>query len=146
MRILATVSVESNKTRKAMRKAFISICLLMIAPAVASGQSDVCPPKDEDALQTLESYLGDDVWMEARQEAGVSVAPSEIRVLTDSQDADVCRKLADQFGNETKDRFFFEAGPYYFVIYQARKGDTPPTSPTPIFILHKNMKVVQIYL
>jgi len=120
--------------------------MLLIIPLVAFGQSDICPPRDDDALQELESYLGDEVWKEERQEAGISVPLSEIRVLTDSQDSDVCRKLSDQFGNENKDRFFFEAGPYYFIIYQVRRGDTDPTSPTPIFILDKNMKVVQVYL
>jgi hypothetical protein len=128
-----------------MKKAIISICILLIVPRVASGQSDACPPKDEDALQKLESYLGDEAWKEARQEVGISVPPSEIRVLTDSQDTEVCRKLSDQYGKQAKDRFFFEVGPYYFVIYQGRE-DSRPTSPTPIFILDKDLEVVHIYL
>jgi len=128
-----------------MNRVIISICILVSAPGVAFGQSDVCPPKNEDALHKLESYLGDEVWKEARQEAGINVPPSEIRVLTDTQDAEVCRKLSDQYKDKTQDRFFFEAGSYYFIIYQATEKSRP-TFPTPIFVLDKNIEVVQIYL
>lgn len=74
-------------------------------------QEGACPPKDDDALQELKSYLGDEAWKEARQEAGISVPASEIRVLTDSQDAEICRKLSSQYRDKTQDRFFSRQGP-----------------------------------
>ena len=139
MRILAMDSAKSRKpvVSIARKEVIISICVLLFTPGVTSGQSDVCPPKNEGALQKLEAYLGGDAWKEARKEVGISTPPSEIRILADDQDAEICRRLSDLYGNQTKDRFFFEAGPYYYVIYQAREG-TRPTAPTPIFILDNN--------
>lgn len=80
-----------------------------------------------------------------RREAGIRVAPREIRALTDSRDTEACRKLSNQYSDQTKDRFFFEAGPYYFIIPSVR-DDSRPASPPPTFVLDQSLDVVKVYL
>lgn len=93
---------------------------LVARPALAQ-PLDGCPSGNEAARETVEAYLSDPEWADERQEAGISVSPSEIRLLTDDQDPNVCQQLTDGVSNtEWIEHFFYKAGPYYFDVSKLR--------------------------
>ncbi len=111
-----------------------------------------CPSGNEGAREVVEVYLSNPEWADERQEAGISVSPSEIRLLTDEQDPDVCQQLTDGVSNtEWIEHFFYKAGPYYFDVAKLRPssewpGDEVPGVNPGLMIYNQNFELVGIYM
>jgi len=99
---------------------------------------------------TSQSFLNDSDDSDLRQELGISVVPDQVRALTDSRDAEVCRRLAKKYGGgTTQDPFFFKAGGHYFVVYRKVRQNpdgTVSTHPTPFIILDRDLQLLKILI
>ena len=103
---------------------------------------DGCPPEAEHNRDKLERFLTADKWAEARDNAGVSdVHPSEVRLLTDATDPEVCEQLAyGSFKSDWLQRSFYKVGPYYATVStylpsdETPEGELPSVSPM-LFII-----------
>jgi hypothetical protein len=126
------------------------IFFLGTSPACAQSL-DGCPPGSERARAIVESYLSDSEWSEERQEAGIAISPSKIRLLTDEQDPEVCQELADgTSNNEWIEHFFYKAGPYYFNLALLRPPNERPNESfggkQGLLIYDQNFELVGIYM
>ena len=129
--------------------AFALLTFFVVQPAL--GQESVCPSSNQGAMKEVQSFLNDSDDSELRQELGISAAPDQVRTLTDSQDADVCRRIKNDFqGDSNDDLHFYKAGSYYFVVYRKKsptRGDgTVDYSPSPFIILDRDLQLQKILI
>lgn len=140
----------TNLVRPSSFAITLSLILWILAPNHLIAQSDdICPPGDSSAVSLVTSFSEDSDWAEERQELGISVNADQIRVLSNSQDSSLCRKLAEMFPEvEQKARMFYKAGSYYFVIYKwTKKSDGTMAIGSPGFIiLNDDFDVLRFYL
>lgn len=70
-------------------------------------------------------------------------------MLSDSTDPSACQTLSEKFPDpEGKDRFFYKAGSYYFVVY---KWETRPDGDVTIgsqgfIVLNQNFEALRFYV
>lgn len=124
---------------------YLSFLTLTVIFSIGSGAEqftdlatdDVCPRARENARTVIEDFLTGSSWTDERQELGVSVDADQIRVLNNSQDSSSCQKLAEMFPEvEQKDRMFYKAGSYHFVIYKwTERSDGTMAIGSPGFII-----------
>lgn len=137
-------SEPSQQTLKILRNTMRIILCLMLAgwtllphPVDSSAQNDqTCPPGNASDLDRVQSVLEDTAYTSVRQELGISVSPHQARALTDEQDPSACETLANLFPKpDKKDRSFYKAGSYYFVMYQWDTDEGELISGPPGFII-----------
>lgn len=86
---------------------------------VIAQNSNACPSGDPTSLDRVQSFLEDSAWADERRELGISVGASQARVLSDTEDLSACQTLIEMFPDpDEKDRAYYKAGPYYFVMYR----------------------------
>jgi hypothetical protein len=124
--------------------------LFVFCPTVAMAQGDNnCPSGRQSALNQVQSFLADSAWNSERQELGISVDADQARVLSDAQDLSECQTLSEMFPDpDKKNRFFYKAGSYYFVIYkweENSEGDMIVGSPG-FIILNDNFEALRFYV
>ena len=124
--------------------------LLSATPSGAVAQiSGSCPSGNQSALHRVQSFLAEPAWASARQELGISVSTDRARVLSDSQDPSACQTLSKTFPDpEGKNRLFYKAGPYYFVIYEREPqpdGDVTIGSPG-FIVLDQTFEALRFYV
>ena len=123
---------------------------LVFYPTDAAAQNeDSCPAGNQTALNRVQSFLGGSAWADQRQDLGISVNADQARVLNDAQDPSTCQTLSEMFPKpDQKVRFFYKAGPNYFVIYEQETqtdGDITIGS-TGFIVLDQNFEVLRFYV
>jgi hypothetical protein len=140
---------ESTKVILAYSVFLVGLGLLSHPAAAGSQKGSSCPSGNQSALNRVQSFLAEPAWASARQELGISVSTDRARVLSDSQDPSACQTLSEKFPDpEGKNRLFYKAGPYYFVIYEREPqpdGDVTIGSPG-FIVLDQNFEVLRFYI
>ena len=70
-------------------------------------------------------------------------------MLSDSQDPSACQTLSKTFPDpEGKNRLFYKAGPYYFVIYEweAQPDGTTNIGGAGFIVLGENLEALRFYV
>jgi len=127
----------------------VGLGLVFHSAAVGSQKGNSCPSGNQSALNRVQSFLAEPAWVNERQELGISVSADQARVLSDEQDPSACQTLSKKFPDpEGKNRLFYKAGPYYFVIYEREtQSDGDVTLGSPGFIvLDQNFEVLRFYV
>lgn len=109
-----------------------------------------CPPGDDSKRDLVVSFLTEEKWADDRSELGISgIDSSQVRLLTDSQDASVCEQIdvIDRKNPPQYEIAYYEAGGYYFVVTEVitEEGEMY-LGQKPFVVLDSDIKSLKFYL
>jgi hypothetical protein len=131
--------------------------LVMLSGARATHAPGVCPGETEQARRIAVRFASSSEFARARDRYNVaSASPEQVRLLTDSSDADVCRRLLTIYrqrterGTGTLLPTFYQAGDFYYVSL-VREPKPHPARPgyayidtrwLPLWVLDRDLRLV----
>ena len=134
---------------------FAILALICVSPLLGARIADnesrsTCPPGDDAKRDLVVSFLTEEKWADDRSELGISgISSSQVRLLTDSQDASVCEQIdvIDRKNPPQYEIAYYEAGGYYFVVTEVitEEGEMY-LGQKPFVVLDSDIKALKFYL
>jgi hypothetical protein len=156
---ISASNAQQRQGRPHMRMLLIAVVLsLTVAPAAAQVG---CPGNAARARGIVARVAFSEEYSPSRKRLGLpTAAGTEVRVLTDSADADACKRLNEMLASRApipdwRDHWvpvFYKAGAYYYAVLSPMPDDTPAPPGmvkidlrwTPLFVVKPDFTVLAI--